>query len=177
MKKIIASVCALVMTIGMSVGIVGCDDVITPEKIELAARSIGLAAGYAVDMSKMSDKDRNVVIQVVDTVSAVVPVGTQSFTEVWTPAVAKLLDEKGLNDSAKMLITSAMSIAIQGLDYMFDVRWPKAREYEGCVSAGVHGFAYGFKTVISPEPTVAASVDDEKEFNAAKAWLTANLKK
>lgn len=45
---------------------------------------------------------------------------------------------------------SVAIMAAKGVDYLFDVRFPKAKKYEELVSAGVSGLIDGFLTVFKP---------------------------
>lgn len=184
MKNIIISTVAAVMVaFGIGIFVTGCDELPSEEKIEMLSKSIGVAAGCAVDLSGVSDKDRNAILEVLDIVDDVVPAPNESFATAWKPVidntVQKLVDEGKLDVRAGELVKSALYVAAQGLDYVFDVRWPRAKDYKNLISAGIRGFTEGFKNVVKPANVLtAAKFDyDVDEYNKAEAWFKANLKK
>ena len=83
-----------------------------------------------------------------NTVDKVVPEIGQKFSTAWMPIaqqkVAELLDSEVIDNGQAVLILEAFSLACDGIDYLFDVRFPEARKYEDLVSSAVHGFTYGF---------------------------------
>lgn len=181
-KKTIIAVLTVAATIAASIGITGCDKLPSPEKIEILSTSVGVAAGCAVDIAGTSDKDRQAILDVLDVLDDVVPEQGQSFLYAWTPVISetvdKLVADGKLDVKAAPIVKNALFVAAQGLDYMFEVRWPKAREYKDLVSSGIRGFTSGFKTIIRPSNALqAAKLDyNEDEYNRATEWFKKNLK-
>lgn len=184
MKNIIMSVVAACAVFTGVMSFSGCDKLPSEEKIYTLAKSVGFAAGECVDLAQTSAEDRNAILAVLDVIDDVVPQTNQTFEAAWKPlidtTVDKLVAEGKIRDAkAGLIIKEALYVATKGLDYMFEVRWPAAKQYQNLVSAGVRGFTEGFKTVIKPSNVMAAAKFeyDEDEFNAAKTWLKANAKK
>ena len=76
--------------------------------------------------------------------------------------VAKLIADGKIDQGIGTISLAAFSIAVKGLDYLFDVRYPKAKQYEELVTAAVSGFTDGFLSVFKP-------VNDEKSAQKYKA--------
>lgn len=158
----------------------GCDKLPSAEKIENVSKTIGYAAGLTCDLTKVSDKTRTVTLEVMDIVDDVIPLTNQTFIAAWTPVIDETISNfvnKGkITASEGVIVKAVMAAVTQGLDYVFEVRWPKAKEYKELVSAAVRGFTEGFKTVIKPaNMKAAAGFDyDEDEFRKAQTWFKAN---
>lgn len=166
-SAVAASAAALVFAIA------GCKSVPTPDQMKATATSIGVAAGLVANETKIDDKARNAVVAVMEEVSRATPSQGQSFEDAWTPVaqgiVAQLVADGKLDGGQAQLVLAAFSVAVKGIDYIFDVRFPKARQYEELVAAASAGFTGGFLTAFKPvnEKAVAAPQPDE----AALAWL------
>ena len=158
---------------------IGCKSLPTAEVMKTTATSIGYAAGLVANETKIDDKVRNAIVEIVNEVARVVPGKGQSFKDAWTPIAKEVVDrmvsEGKINATVGAIAMGAFGIAVKGIDYIFDVRYPKAREYEELVSAAVSGFTEGFLTVFKP-------VDGEAKGTAYKAddaaykWIRANAK-
>lgn len=158
---------------------IGCKSLPTAEVMKATATSIGYAAGLVANETKIDDKARNTIVEIVNEVAKVVPEKGQKFEDAWTPVakeiVAKLIAEGKITDGIGTISLAAFGVAVKGIDYIFDVRYPKAREYEELVSAAVSGFTEGFLTVFKPvngESKGTAYKADE----AAYKWLKAKAK-
>ena len=183
MKKFSMKAFAAVLFTVAAFVFAGCDKLPSADKIENVSKTIGYAAGLTCDLAKMSDKARTVTLEVMDIVDDVVPLTNQTFTAAWTPVieetVAKFVNEGKITSGEGAIVKTAMGAVTQGLDYVFEVRWPKAKDYKELVSAAVRGFTEGFKTVIKPvNMKAAANFDyDEEEFKKAQEWFKANPRK
>ena len=183
MKKFSIKAFAVACLAAVAFVFAGCDKLPSAEKIENVSKTIGYAAGLTCDLTKMSDKAKTVTLEVMDIVDDVVPLTNQTFTAAWTPVidetVAKFVADGKITAGEGAIVKTARAAVTQGLDYVFEVRWPKAKEYKELVSAAVRGFTDGFKTVIKPvNMKAAASFDyDEEEFKKAQEWFKANPRK
>ena len=161
----------------------GCDKLPSADKIENVSKTRGQAAGLTGDLAKMSDKARTTTLEVMDIVDDVVPSVNQTFTDAWAPVIeetiTKSVTEGKITSDEGAIVKTAMGAVTQGLDYVFEVRWPTAKDYKELVSAAVRGFTEGFKTVIKPtNMKAAADFDyDEAEFKKAQEWFRANPRK
>jgi hypothetical protein len=131
--------------------ITGCKSLPTVDKIESVSRLAGTSAAMVVNMTKIDEQSKAVIIEIMDKVELAVPQTNQTFTEVWTPIakeyVAKMVADGKIDEGQGQLILSGFTIACNGIDYVFDVRYPKARQYKELVEAAVHGFIAGYKSV------------------------------
>lgn len=149
MKKML-----IAMMVAAIAAVTGCKTTPTVEAMEKSANSIGIAAGLVANQLKIEDKDRNVVVDIIGEVSSCVPTNGQSFASAWTPKAKeitdKLVEEGKIDAGSQVLIVKAFDLVCTGLDYIFDVRYPTAREYADLISAAVRGFTSGFLTVFKP---------------------------
>lgn len=156
----------------------GCKNLPTADVMESTASSIGVAAGLVANETKIDDKARNTIVEIVNEVSRVVPSKGQSFEDAWTPVakelVAKLIADGKIDEGIGTVSLAAFGVAVKGIDYIFTVRYPKAKEYEELVAAAVKGFTTGFLTVFKPaNDTKGKKIEADKE---ALKWLKANAK-
>lgn len=170
MKKLILGLFA----IGLA-ALTGCTP--TAEQINKTATAIGYAAGLIANQTDIKDDARNAIVSVLNDVRVCVPMEGQSFADAWKPVInAKVAEmvEAGKIDSATGEIVKAVAgIAAQGVDYLFDVRFPEAKKYEELVAAGMTGALDGFLTVFKPANGERAVLDYDKE---AYEWFKKNLK-
>lgn len=133
--------------------IVGCKSLPTPDKMNSVAYAVGTASGLVANETKIDDKSRETVIEVVTVVKGVVPTNGQTFVEAWVPVadvyVAELVAKGKLNEGQALLVKGGTTIVATGMDYVFKA-YPKAKEYEDLVVAAVDGFTDGFLTTFKP---------------------------
>ena len=176
MTKFMSIAVAAAMTL-----ISGCKSLPSPEVMKATATSIGVAAGMVANETPIDDKARNTVVAIMEEVAKVTPKQGQSFEEAWTPVakeiVAKLIAEGKIDDGIGNISLAAFSIAVKGLDYIFTVRYPKAKEYEELVNAAVSGFTEGFLTIFKPvDAEKVKGADAPKPDAEALKWLKENVK-
>lgn len=173
----------LMIGIAALAALTGCDKLPSVEKMETISTTVGYAAGLTCDLAKMSDKARAVTLEVMDIVDDVVPQTNETFTAAWTPIIKETIDkfiaQGKITSSEGMIIETAMGAVTQGLDYLFEVRWPKAKTYKDLVSAAIRGFTAGFKIVIHPVNALAAAKFDydEEEFKKAQTYFVTHPRK
>ena len=162
----------------MAIAVAGCKSLPSVEKMESTAKLIGTSAGMVVNMTKIDAQSKAVVIEVMNIAEKCVPQADQTFLEAWMPIakehVAKLVSEGKIDEAQGSLILVGFELACKGLDYVFEVRYPKAREYKELVEAAIHGFITGFTSVVNVE-TVKSPVEvppyDKDAFEALKSSL------
>lgn len=156
MKKILA-----IMAMVASVLFTGCDKTPTVETMETTANAVGRAAGYVANQTKIDEKSREVVIEIMNKATNAVPQAGQSFTDAWTPIAKevtdKLVAEKKIDEGQALIINGAFGVAVRGLDYLVTVRFPKAKEDVDLVAAGARGFSKGFLDVFSAKDNALKS--------------------
>ena len=148
----------------------GCKPLPTEDVMRNTAESVGRAAGYAVQLTKTKTEVKAAIIEVLDTVSKIVPGAGQSFIAAWKPLiddeVAKLIAAGKLKEENSALVKNILYVACDGVDLIF-ARYPKAREYKHLVSAATTGFVSGFKSVVTL-PDNAKTAYDEKAYEILK---------
>ncbi len=146
MKKLIIAAFAAAMFL------TGCDKLPSAEKVETVSKSIGIAAAYACELGKIDDNAKKVILEVLDIVDEVVPATNQTFVEAWTPVINEVVDkyvaDGKIDEGVAAIVKTVLGAAASGLDYIFEYRYPKAKEYKELVSAAVKGFTTGFTSVI-----------------------------
>jgi hypothetical protein len=164
MKKTFIAIISAFLTL-----IVGCKEP-TVESMTVTATAVGRAAALVVNETGIDAKTRETIVDVLGTVAKVTPAPGQSFEDAWTPVVNETVDKMvadgKISDTQGVLVKSAFSVIVKGLDYIFTVRYPKAKEYEDLVTAAITGFSNGFLEVFKVEPTKtvsSATIDFDKE--------------
>jgi len=155
MKKTLALALVSTMTL------VGCKTVPTTDKMYSTAYSVGCASGMVATETKVDDKSREAIIEVVSIVKEVTPIEGKSFQDVWVPVAMRyteaMVKAGRLDPTQATLVVGGITIAATGLDYVFKA-YPKARMYEELVAAAINGFSEGFLTTFKPVNTDARSV-------------------
>ena len=173
MKKIVLTIIA-----AFAMLFTGCDKDPTVEEMAATATAVGKAAGFVANQTKIDDKSRAVVIEIVTKASSVVPEKDQSFADAWTPIAKevtdKLVKEGKIDEGQSVLINGAFAVACRGLDYLVSVRYPKAKKYENLVSAGVKGFTGGFLEVFKPSNSAVSALKDGDYDKEAYEYLMAS---
>lgn len=178
MKKILFLMLAAAATV-----FTGCKNLPSVETIGTLSKTIGYAAGMTANLSGITPGCRKTMLEVLDIVGDVVPATNQTFTAAWTPVieenVVKFVAEGKIKKEEGDIIILAGGVVTSGLDYIFDVRWPKAKEYKELVSAGTKGFIEGFKLVInsSVEGKKGGFIYDKGEYEKAVEYFKSNGRK
>jgi hypothetical protein len=176
MKKILMTIMA-----ALAMLFAGCTKEPTVEEMTATATAVGRAAGFVANQTKIDDKSRAVVIEIVTKASEVTPKEDQSFADAWAPVAKevtdKLVAEGKIDQGQAILIQGAFGVACKGLDYLVTVRYPKVKKYENLVSAGVKGFTGGFLEVFKPaNKSVSAPKDGEYDKKAYDYLMASEAK-
>ncbi len=170
------------LALGLSI-VVGCATIQTPARINATGTAIGYAAGLVVDQTKIKDSDRNTLVIVMNEVRSCIPNEGQSFVDAWTPViqakVAELIEAGKLTKESGAMVASIAILSAQAVDYMFDIRFPQAKQYEELVRAGVSGAIDGFLAAFKPANdcdgcTEKSAIEFDKE---AYQWFQRNIVK
>ena len=149
MKKLIAIVCASV-----ALFLSGCKTLPTPAELETASYAIGVSTAMVCNMTKISDKDRQIVIDIMNEVKYCCPTAGQTVVDAWTKTaqdyVKKLVDAKEITEAEGLLIFKTFGVVASAADYMMRVRWPKIGQYTDLVLAATNGFCDGFLAAFKP---------------------------
>lgn len=154
MKKALLSACVAIAMV-----VAGCKTVPTPAELETASYAIGASTALVCNMTKISDKDRQVVVDIVNEISYCVPTQGQTIVQAWTKVaqdhVAELIKKGEITELEGSLILKTFDTVASAADYMIRVRWPKIGEYSDLVMAATHGFCDGFLTYFKPANTTS----------------------
>lgn len=168
MKKLMLGALAVSLAL-----VTGCKP--TVEQMKATATAVGYAAGLVANETSIKDEARNTIVEILGEVRGCVPAEGQSFAEAWSPVVkakvAALVAAGKLDAATGEIVTMAVLMAAKGIDYLFDVRFPEARQYEELVAAGVSGAVDGFLTTFKPVNAKVSDFDYDKE---AYKWLKAH---
>lgn len=182
MKKFAA--CSLALALAM---LMGCTP--SAEQIKNTAIAIGYAAGLVANQTEIKDDARNAIVEVLNEVRRCIPAEGRSFAEAWEPVIKEKVDalvKAGKIDAATgELVKTVALMATKGVDYLFDIRFPKAKQYEELVCAGVDGALDGFLEVFRPANHAEDECSDclargnlRKNYDKeAYEWFQKNLKK
>ena len=169
MKKLMCGIVALALA-----AIVGCTP--SEDQIKNTATAIGYAAGLVANETPIKDEARNAVVEVLNEVRACIPAEGQSFAQAWEPVikskVAELVAAGKIDAATGDLVTTVALMAAKGVDYLFDVRFPEAKQYANLVAAGASGAIDGFLTVFKPVDAKSATTIERDE--EAYKWFKAN---
>lgn len=153
MRNIAIAICAAICA-AICVVFTGCKTLPTPAQIETASYAIGASAALACNMTKISDADRQIVIDIMNDIKYYTPTAGESIAVVWTSIaqqhVSKLVEDKKVNEAESALIISAFGTVSSAADYMVRIRWPEISAYADLVVAATHGFCDGFLTSFKP---------------------------
>lgn len=186
MKKIMLNLCAVICTAAvMTVAIeatTGCKSVPTNDTMYTTSYAIGIAAGLITNETKIDDASRNAVCEIMGIVRYCVPETNETFMVAWmtkaTDHVTQLIEAGKLTAAQGKMVLTAFSLACQGLDYIFEVRYPSAKVYKDLVVAAIDGFCDGFLTVFKPVNVSETRSSCTAQYYDAEAynWLKANRK-
>lgn len=158
--------------------LVGCKTLPTPPQIGSSARLIGTSTGLVVNAMGVKDETKKQVLDILNTVCSAIPSSTETFVKVWVPLAKVEIDklvEKGEMDAAEGdMVLTAFTLVCKGVDYIFEVRYPKAKAYRELVEAAVDGFTQGFASAVNPYALKANSVEMEYDVEAYE-YLKASI--
>lgn len=139
---------------------VGCDKMPTVDAMNNVSTTIGVSAGSVANLAKIDEQSRVVIVDIMTKISDVVPEVGKSFAETWTPIanehVEKLLSENKITTVQKSVINGTFVVAVKGIDYIFDKRYPEARNYSELINTACHGFCNGFLSTFKSTALVSA---------------------
>lgn len=172
---VIASLC-----LALTMASVGCRSVPTADTMYSTSYAVGIATGMVANEAKIDDASRNAICDVLNVVSSCVPETNQTFEAAWMPIakahIAKLAAEGKLDSLQSRMVETTAGIIVQGIDYLFEHRFPKAKMYKDVVTAAIDGFAGGFLMMFKPTNDTL-SYARSVEFDAqAYHWLKSNGK-
>lgn len=180
MKKTRRAILAMLAATAVLAGCVDNNELPTPDQMASAAKAVGSAAGLVANASKIEASQRDLVREIVAEAQKCVPVANQTFAQAWTPIAAektaKLVAAKKLTDAQAVLVQSAFAVAIDGVDYIFTVRYPAAKTQLDLLNAAATGFCEGFLAAFPASATPMAASAKPGYDVAAYDWLVAKQK-
>ena len=160
MKKMLIGLLALVLA-----AVTGCKP--TVEQMKTTATAL------VANETPIKDEARNAIVEILGEVRGCVPAEGQKFVDAWTPVikakVAEFVASGKIDAATGELVTAAAVMAARGVDYLFDVRYPEARQYEELVAAGVSGAVDGFLTTFKPVNARSGVEYDKKAYKYFKS--------
>lgn len=151
MKKLIYSSFAI---LGLALGIVGsgCNSIPSSDAMYSTSYAIGVASGMVANETSLDTETSAVICDILEIVSEFTPETNQTFSSSWTPLakihIAKLIDDGKLTEAQGVLVEKTFGVLVTGIDYIFEVRFPNAKQYKDIVSAVIKGFTDGCITVM-----------------------------
>jgi hypothetical protein len=149
MNKLVIIGCCVVSMI-----FTGCKTLPSVEKMETTSQAIGYTAGLVANNVSINDEQRNIIVDIINKVKDCTPTNQQTFVSAWTPVATEYVKDLVVAGKIKeregVLILKVFDIVANGMDYVFDNVYPKAREYENLVTAAIRGFTNGFLTTFKP---------------------------
>lgn len=148
----------------MSVALVltGCKSIPTPAEIETVSYTIGVSTAMVCNMTKISDRDRQIMIDIVGEIRYCCPMSGQTLAETWTVVasnhVAVLVTEKKITEAEAKVIFDVFNTVLSTADYMVRTRWPVIGERIDLAVSATSGFCNGFLAVFKPTNQVTFSV-------------------
>jgi len=88
MKKLVLGViAAIAMTFA------GCKSVPSVDTLSSTSYAIGVSTALVMNQTKISDTDRNVIIEIMKKVDEAVPQTGKTFTDAWTPIATEYVGQ------------------------------------------------------------------------------------
>lgn len=179
-KKFFCSIAGVVVCAAMAMTTVGCKSIPTDDQMYRTSYAIGVATGMVAGETKIDDVTRNAVCDIVNIVAYCVPETNETFEAAWMPKaqahIAKLVEEGKLDPVQARMVETVFSVVVQGIDYVFEYRFPKAKTYKELVSAAVGGFSDGFLLVFKPADGFFSTRYAERFDLDAYRWIKSNRK-
>lgn len=167
---VVTSALALVAMI-----VAGCKSVPSVDEMYARSYAVGYAAGTVANRLDVSARTRRAVSEVLNVVTECVPGTNQTFEAAWTPVaqshVDRMVAEGRLSREEGMVALAAFGMAARGLDFLFEVRFRKARECMDLVVAAVDGSTAGFLTVFRSADDRASALESFRLDEDAYRWL------
>lgn len=148
MKKIVLSVIA---TFGL---LAGCKTVPSEDTLFSTSYAIGVSTALVINQTKISDADRNVIIEIMNEVKYCCPTAGQTVVDAWSGVakahIAELVKKGEITEIEGQLILKTFDLVASAGDYMIRIRWSKIGQYTDLVLAATNGFCDGFLVVFKP---------------------------
>jgi hypothetical protein len=170
-----------VLALALGIGMVGCTSLPSSDTMYSTTCAIGVATGMVANGTDIDDASRNAICDIMNEVSQCIPETNQTFSAAWTP-IAKahadsLVADGKITAEQGVLVMKAFDIVVSGIDYVFEVRYPKAKQYKELVSAAVDGFTDGFLSVFKQVDGALSSGRSVTFDIDAYEWLKKNAVK
>lgn len=163
MKK---ATCLIIMTLLVAIG---CTTLPDTDKMYKASKAAGVATGLIANMTDIDTTSRGTIIDIMNTVVTCIPETNQTFYTAWMPIAQrhtqKLIDEKKIDNGEGEIIIATFTVVTKGIDYLFDVKYPKVRTYQNLTESAIHGFSDGFLAVFTPVNLCTASESNCVEYD------------
>lgn len=160
--------------------VIGCKTLPTVDKMYITSYAVGAASAKVIDITNVSDKTVAAVITILNSTQTYVPSTNETFSAKWPVIVDQrintLVEKSEISDADAKFVKAAFVTMCKGLDYIVDVRYPSAKQYNDLMSSAIYGFSSGFTTYFNNSYVLKSSVTpnslDGKEFTQAYRYLT-----
>lgn len=166
MNKILTGIAAAAL-----IAVTGCKTTPTVDTMYSTSYAIGVSAALVMNQTKINDTDRNIIIDIVNTVNSSVPSTNTTFTTSWTPIAQQHVDELVANGkidaSEGSIIMSLFAAGVKTLDYVVYKRYPVVGQNVELLESTTHGFCTGLLTYYKPADSLSvgpAVVKDEEAY-------------
>jgi hypothetical protein len=162
MKKIIT-----ILTLMLSLVLTGCKTTsITTESAYKTGSAAGLATGYFIKTSKIDVDVKNSIIEIINDVSYIIPIDSQSFINAWTSSIKtkvdKYCEKKMLTDLQKTKINNAFIIITDAINHLF-MKNEKLQISTDIAISTIDGFCKAFTSVINTSFASKMTYDVDSE--------------
>ena len=146
--------------IAMAFETTGCKSVPTPEGMAATSYAIGVATAKVMNMSDISNKTRNGVIDILNNGKGIAPKAGQTIIETWSEFAKEYVMTKAaageFTEIEGQLILKAFEVVVNGIDYLVKIRYPQIAQYGDLTVTAIRGFTDGFLTYFKPANAKAA---------------------
>ena len=144
-------VCCLIAALAVAVG---CKSIPTADELYATSKAVGVAAALVANQTKINDKSRNVIVEIINQVDAYVPTTNETVSVAWNKIAEKrvqiLVDEKKIDADQTDLILSTFKVCTKSIDYLVYTRFPAVGKDIVLVESAAHGFCEGFLSYFKP---------------------------
>lgn len=157
----------------------GCKTIPSEANVYTVSYAVGAASANIVDKTDINEKTSNAIIKTLDTIKIYVPSTNETFTIKWIPIVNTRIKNLVLNNELTPIeavyIEKTFNIICNGLDYIFEERYPNIKTYENLMISAIHGFSSGFSVYFNNKNIFTISNDlnvlDQYEYLKAYEYL------
>jgi len=137
---------------------IGCNSIPSADSMYTISKSVGVAAGYTIELLKIEECDKAKFIEIIDNVKKVVPSGEDTYETAWNKfaAVEVKKFEGKINTLTSELIVTGVTTAGKAVDFVIN-KYPNIKENAEVIQASVKGVIDGIEVVIKSQVAGASA--------------------